>query len=119
MHRASGKAVLAHLASARKDEIIDRNLFGREPAERELARAALEEELALVRERGWALDDEESEHGITGIGAPVFAASGDAYGAVGLVTPTFRMQRSADGFVAAVMAAARKASKVLVRAAVS
>lgn len=114
LRRASGKAVLAHLTSPRRDEIIERNLHGHGPGERERAIASLEEELAVVRARGWAVDNQESELGISGIGAPVFAADGDVYGAVGLVTPTFRMERSQDDFANVVVTAAREASAVLV-----
>ncbi|WP_162186016.1 IclR family transcriptional regulator [Amycolatopsis jejuensis] len=113
MRRASGKAVLAHLAAPRRDEIINRNLRDHPARERAKLRAQFEEEQAAIRARGWAVDDQESVLGVTGIGAPVFAASGEIHGAIGLVTPTFRMERSHDEFVAVVAEAAATASRLM------
>ena len=49
------------------------------------------EELALVRKRGYALDNEEFEEGLRCLAAPVHDHSGAVAGAVGIAGPSFRM----------------------------
>ena len=45
--------------------------------------AALREELAHIRERGYSLDNEEFGHGIVCMSAPVFGHTGSAIGVIG------------------------------------
>ncbi len=53
--------------------------------------SALRSELMKVRERGYALDHEELEHGLTCIGAPILDHNGLAVAAISLSGPTSRM----------------------------
>ncbi|MGN8967296.1 IclR family transcriptional regulator [Intestinimonas sp. HCP28S3_D6] len=53
--------------------------------------AALRSELAKVRDRGYALDHEELEYGLTCIGAPILDQKGEAVAAISLSGPTSRM----------------------------
>lgn len=53
--------------------------------------AALRSELAKVRDRGYALDHEELEYGLTCIGAPILDQKGKAVAAISLSGPTSRM----------------------------
>jgi len=78
------------------------------------ARVALEAELDKVRRQGFAVDNEEHEHGIRCIGAPVFGHTGEVMAAVSASWPTFRFP--ADGLVhatAAVRTAAARISSIL------
>ncbi len=50
-------------------------------------------DLAAVRERGYATDNEEYQEGITAVSAPVFDSKGQAIGALSLVAPAFRMTK--------------------------
>lgn len=52
---------------------------------------ALRAELGKVRERGYAMDHEELEHGLTCIGAPILNHKGHAVAAISLSGPTSRM----------------------------
>jgi len=54
-------------------------------------RDQLREELELVRERGWALNDEERNPGVRAIAAPVLRPGGGAIGAVAIQGPTVRI----------------------------
>lgn len=54
-------------------------------------RAALEAELAAVRQHGFAYDHEESIPGVSCVGAPVLDANGHAIAAVAVQGPTVRM----------------------------
>ena len=113
LRRASGKAVLAFLPDGPRDEIVARNLQALPAGDRARARRSLAHDLQQTRERGWAIDDETSEAGVTGIAAPVFDDGGDIYGAVGLVAPSTRVNTSHDRFVAAVVSAGSDATRLL------
>lgn len=54
----------------------------------------LREELALIRERGYSLDDEEFGHGIVCMSAPVFDHTGKAIGVIGCSLSTVYFKAS-------------------------
>jgi DNA-binding IclR family transcriptional regulator len=70
--RSSGRAVLAHLHEERRERILQKSLSGVAPAQRAGIREALKRDFAVIRERGWALDDEDYNAGIVGVAAPFF-----------------------------------------------
>jgi len=79
-----------------------------------VARVALEAELDKVRRQGFAIDNEEHEHGIRCIGAPVLGHTGAVVAALSASWPTIRFP--ADGIgqaTAAVRAAAARISSIL------
>jgi DNA-binding IclR family transcriptional regulator len=53
--------------------------------------AQLKRELQLVRDRGYALDNEEIEEGLECIGAPVRDYSGKVVASISIAGPAFRM----------------------------
>jgi IclR family acetate operon transcriptional repressor len=55
------------------------------------SRAALAAELATVRERGYAVTDEELEPGLVAVAAPVFAGGASAIAAVSVSAPAVRL----------------------------
>jgi IclR family transcriptional regulator, KDG regulon repressor len=78
------------------------------------AHVALEAELDKVRRQGFAVDNEEHEHGIRCIGAPVFGHADTVVAALSASWPTFRFP--ADGMAhaaAAVRGAAARISTIL------
>ncbi len=110
---AMGKALLA---------------FGREPADavRQLpklvsytprtisSRRLLVEELERIRERGWAMNDEERNVGVRAIGAPVVGADGVARAAISLQGPTVRLTPDrVDALVSVVLDTAARLGAVL------
>ncbi|OWQ95372.1 IclR family transcriptional regulator [Sphingopyxis witflariensis] len=111
--RAAGKAVLAHLDGAERKAMLDESLASTAGQLRKAIMKALEKELPLTASRGWSVDDGQTEEGIISIGAPVFDAAGAVLGAVGIVTPIFRMDKSPDAFREAVLAAAAEATRLL------
>lgn len=86
---AIGKCLLAALPRAEVDAIADRGgLPGRTP--RTITdRRALHAELARVRERGYALDDEENEATVRCLAVPVPGQDGTPVAAVSVSTVTF------------------------------
>ncbi len=78
------------------------------------SRVAVEAELEKVRRQGFAVDDEEHEHGIRCIGAPVFGHTGAVVAALSASWPSFRFPGDAIGpATRAVRAAADRMSSIL------
>lgn len=89
-HGAPGKALLAHLPRERQEWWLARPIAPATPqtiADPE----ALRDQLAEIRERGWAFSDGERTPGIRAVAAPLFDHTGSAVGALGLSVPTVRM----------------------------
>ena len=90
---AIGKAILAHLPRDEVEQIVtSAGMASRTPATITDV-PALHAELAAVRERGYALDDEENEPTVRCIGAVVLDRSGRPRGGVSVSTVTFVVQR--------------------------
>ena len=69
-------------------------------------------DLAVIRERGYGLDEEEREKGVSCIAAPICNHNGDVVAAISVAGPTERMPRDLvdSEMTAAVVAAARAIS---------
>jgi IclR family acetate operon transcriptional repressor len=99
-----GRRVPAHTSGAGKamlafqhNGILDK-LYTSEPFERLTPRtittaAALREELRRVRRRGYALDNEEHEDGVSCVGAPIFDSLDNACAAISVSAPSARLRR--------------------------
>lgn len=111
--RAAGKAVLSHLDSSARAALLEESLAGLPAQQRKAILKSLDKELPLTAARGWSADNGQIEDGIISIGAPIFDAKGEVQGAVGIVTPIFRMDRSPEVFRQAVQAAAAEATRLL------
>jgi DNA-binding IclR family transcriptional regulator len=88
----SGKAIMAFGAPEALSTLYD----GREPLERLtpstlVTIAALEEDLARIRARGYALDAEEHELGVGCIATPVFDHTGRPVAAISVSGPSTRI----------------------------
>src|SRR6266513_2214100 len=91
---AVGKALLAFLPEDELERIIARGLPASTP--RTIVDAkALRRELATVRTRSYAVDDEESEIGLRSIAAPIRIYSGNVVAAISIAGPVHRMARKA------------------------
>lgn len=112
---SSGKAMLATLPSERVDGLVEQALRLRLTRHSVASRAALETQLQAVRERGHAVDDEETAEGMHCFGAPVFGAGRSeavAAVAVSLIKASTTPQREAE-VVAAITALADDVSRRL------
>ncbi|MBU6422628.1 MAG: IclR family transcriptional regulator [Chloroflexi bacterium] len=94
-----GKALLAALSTDRRDALIDRiemrAYTPRTIVEKTSLRRALEE----VRERGYAIDDEEFDEGVRCVAIAV-GPVGDPIGAISVSAPAGRMTRQRCGELA-------------------
>lgn len=87
---ASGKSVLAFLDPALTEEILECETTSPAQGMARPSLQALNEELALIRERGWATSRSEKLPDACGIAAPVFGPGG-IIGCICLTTPESRM----------------------------
>jgi IclR family KDG regulon transcriptional repressor len=85
-----GKTLLAHLPPSRLTEILARERLVRYTPKTLTRRADLDRELASIREKGYAIDDEEHETGVRCMAAPVRDNKGMVCAAVSVSVPTVR-----------------------------
>jgi IclR family acetate operon transcriptional repressor len=101
---AAGKAMLAFQEAL----VLDR-LYASEPWQSLTSRtfttaASLHDELAMVRARGYAVDNGEYEEGVSCVGAPVFDAEGLACAAISISAPSTRLERCGLGELGSLLA---------------
>ncbi|MGW6333999.1 IclR family transcriptional regulator [Nocardia rhamnosiphila] len=108
---AAGKVLLSHLPSG---EV--RNVYADEERLTRLTQrslgslTALESELAVVRQRGYALDMEETVEGMCSVAAPVSNEDGDATWALTMSFLEYRLSDRGDDYARAVVEAAQRLS---------
>lgn len=109
-----GKALLAHLPAEEIDRIVIRRGLQRYTENTLVNRADLLEELAAIRSRGAAFDNEEHEKSVRCVAAPVFDGQGQVIAAISIAGPAFRMtpERQKD-LEPHVVAAAQRISRRL------
>lgn len=88
---AVGKSYLAFCDEAHRNDILDDDL-PRLTTKTIADRAELEAELATIRERGHAFNDEERITGMRAVGAPILADDDTILGAISVSGPTTRMK---------------------------
>jgi IclR family transcriptional regulator, KDG regulon repressor len=114
---AVGKALLSQLDESDLDEVIARRglpaLTDRSITDTELLRT----ELSSTRQRGFALDIEETLPEISCTAAPIIGEAGRAVAAISLTAPTCRFERRQEIFEHAIVKSARYIARQL-RAAV-
>ena len=75
---------------------------------------ALADDLALCRQRGYAINREEWRMGVCGLGAAVHNARGEPVAAVGISVPAMRFgARQTQALAKALLAAAQQADQCL------
>lgn len=89
---ATGKAILAFLPEARVDGILDQHGLPERTANTITDRDELLDELATIRERGYAYNDEEEVEGLRAVGAPVIDRDDDVLGSLSVAGPTSRLK---------------------------
>lgn len=85
-----GKAILAHADAASVEVVIRAGMPARTPTTLTTPQA-LRADLALIRERGYALDDSENEADIRCVAAPLFDHAGEVKSAISIAGPATRV----------------------------
>lgn len=89
---AAGKAILAYLTEEEIHEIIKRNPQRQYTQFTITQLPDLKENLRLIRQRGYSVDHQELERGLSGVAAPVLSAHERVIAAVGIAGPTLRFR---------------------------
>lgn len=88
LHQTSaGKAILAHLSENRIEEIIEQHGLPSATENSIQNRTTLSEELETIRERGYAVNQEESIKGLSGVATSIFDQNDEILGAVCISAP--------------------------------
>ena len=77
-----GKVLIAYLPPEELEYLLRTKDFARHNSRTIISRNALKRELTLVRQSGYALDNEEDEPGVRCVGAPVFDENAAAVAAI-------------------------------------
>ncbi|WP_157019661.1 HTH-type transcriptional regulator BhcR [Mesorhizobium xinjiangense] len=101
-----GKALLAYFAPARIDQTLGERPFDRYTESTIVDRQALIDELRRIRQRGWAIDNEERTPGMRCIAAPIFNQFGEAIAGISLSGPAVRVTPARDAQFGRLVAAA-------------
>ena len=88
---AMGKALLAFGSDDAVAEVFASGSPERFTERTIVSAKRLGSDLAAIRQRGWAVNDEERYDGVTGVAAPVLGAEGLARAAIGVQGPTARL----------------------------
>ena len=88
---AVGKSYLAFLDEQRRSDLLDDIDLTGVTDGTITDREALEAELAAIRERGFAFNDEERTVGMRAVGAPIVTDEGRVIGAISVSGPTTRI----------------------------
>lgn len=91
---AYGKAILAHLPEAEIEAVVTEIGLPTATEHTITDRTGLLEELEEVRQRGYAVNDEESTTGLRAVGAPVRTEDGTVFGACSIAGPEMRIDDS-------------------------
>lgn len=86
-----GKVLLAHLSRDEVEDIATQRGLVRHTPQTIVDVVALHDELALVRELGYAVDNEEYDEGLRCIGAPIMDHTGGVVAALGVGGPVTRV----------------------------
>jgi DNA-binding IclR family transcriptional regulator len=109
---ALGKVMLAFIPEEEQQYFFDGMSFERFTPHTIRGAAQLRKEFALIRQRGYSIDNEEAYLGSRCIGAPIFEASGKIAAALSVSGPTTRVTREK---VPAVASAAKNAAMAISR----
>lgn len=94
LYRTSvGKAMLAYLSDEEVEEIWSNSKIEKLTEHTITELEALKKELKEIKEKGYAVDNEENELGVRCIGAPVFNHNGCVEGAISISGPTIRVTK--------------------------
>jgi DNA-binding IclR family transcriptional regulator len=92
LHSTSlGKAILAFLPEPEREMLLDRISYTERTQNTITDRRRLADNLELVRQQGFAVDDVENEEGIRCLGVPVLGNSGLPIAAISISGPTVRI----------------------------
>jgi DNA-binding IclR family transcriptional regulator len=97
---AVGKALLAFQSQEAREAVLSRIQLVPYTANTIAGKAQLEEQLALVRQRGYAIDAEEMEYGLVCVAVPILGANGEPVASISVSGPVMRMSEEKKSSIA-------------------
>jgi DNA-binding IclR family transcriptional regulator len=89
---STGKAILANLPPDRREEIIEQTQLPRQTKRTITDPEELRAELAAIRERGFAFNDEERIEGLRAVGTPIMGKGDEVVAAISVAGPSKRFR---------------------------
>lgn len=89
---AAGKAILAHAPEWAVEAVLERRTLDRYTDQTITARPRLFEEFERIRERGYAINDEEKLEGVRAVGVAVREPNGQVLGGLSVSAPSNRLK---------------------------
>lgn len=86
-----GKAIMSYLPAEEAGDLLASMTFERQTPRTIVGRMKLKKELAKIRQRGYALDDEEAVMGARCVAAPIFDANGKVAASISVSGPITRI----------------------------
>jgi DNA-binding IclR family transcriptional regulator len=83
--------ILAHLSADRRADLLGGEALARYTPNTITDRVELEQNLAQIRQRGFAVDDGEHEESVRCLASPLFGADGRIVGAMSIATVSYRV----------------------------
>ncbi|MCX7965649.1 MAG: IclR family transcriptional regulator [Syntrophorhabdaceae bacterium] len=90
---AVGKVLLSYLTDEELDTFIEKKGLPQRTPNTIVSPIQLKEHLSMVRNQGYAIDDEENEKGIRCVAAPIFDDKGRPVSAISISGPSFRVTK--------------------------
>ncbi|MEN1986819.1 MULTISPECIES: IclR family transcriptional regulator [Paenibacillus] len=87
---ASNRVILAFLNSGLQKTLLDSFDWNDIPSLKPLSREYIEQELAKIKQNGYAITSSEATEGTTGIGAPIFSYENTVIGSLNVAGPSIR-----------------------------
>jgi len=90
---AVGKVLLSHLSEEALNQFFKGKGLMKRTENTITDVAQLKEHLRMVRNQGFAMDDEENEKGVRCVAAPIYDEAGNAVAAISISGPAFRITK--------------------------
>jgi DNA-binding IclR family transcriptional regulator len=110
---ANGKVLLAFSNEAIIKKYLDTFELSKKTANTITSKVLFQKALQEIRQEGYAIDNEESEKGLTCYAAPVRNLQGEVIASISISGPTFRMAENKDALIHAIIKTAREVSKAM------
>lgn len=110
-YTSTGKAMLAHFEESRVDRIVEEQGLSPQTDQTITDIDELHAELADIRDRGYAVNDEEEVRGMRSVGAVVRGIEDDVAGAISVTAPKSRL--SGDRFHAEIPELVMQAANII------
>jgi DNA-binding IclR family transcriptional regulator len=108
---ASGKVIAAYMQADTLERLLQNLKLPKLTKHTITSMEVLRRQFEEIRQRGYALNEEEEMDGVLGVAAPVFTLTGEVVGSIGISIPSYRYDVSKLNFYAdSVMDAARLTS---------